>query len=1621
MNINDFQNLDREGQFAEAGRIAGIEPSVFDGMWRTESGRGANMVSRVGAEGHFQIMPKTRATMEARFGQAIDPYNFAQGLYTAAHNMKENMGRFKNVPDALRAYNGGWTPATWGNPETAAYAGLVLGADGEDLERATGPVEAPAAPRVVRPAADLWDTPAGATPRAVAPGKPSKVASGVAALLAAVTPAPAEPNYDATNQATTNSVDRQDKAQKLRNETSFLDAARAASNGTLLNESLRLFWRDPYPIEAGFVTPELELKGKNLQEQRELRAAGSKAELERIKFDQQDTKEQNEITFRNGTAFGVAAALLADLPGAALTGGAASLAMRGVGVGAFTLAEQGRKGAAIASSLAEGVVGNVGYTAALDAMGVHQGAEQYALGVAGSVLNPVLQGRAIGRSADRAIEHEVGMNIARAAKEKQLALAVEAEKRLGAGPHTPEAIAAEMTKVEAEGLRATVASHTAAIPESRKMRAGEEPVDEVLASADKGSPEGVGNIEASAKPAPLASVDAARASDLGGNVAPRWESKDFQQRRVQAVESSPTMQAEVARMGEGSYTWDTMKELPEGIHRTAALDKMMTQAPAFRNMTHLVEELAAQYLPNSRIVLGTTLPSGASGVGANGAIVSLGRTHIIGMSPRQAFKPTGLNHTVMHELGHAVFHEKAPHAPAELMGKLHDEWLSFANDVRSGDGAKWSERYAVTSSQAEKVHPVNQYTLSFDEYMAEQFVKHVQNRAMSGAYGKLPPSVAFQIMEGLKAVIDFVKTLVGKGQLKPGAAADEFFAGVLKNNQVKRAVSEAVMPAELRAPSMDELVSMDVPGQDKLSKEILDFQSDPVARKYGLDLVPMSTPAERAEAKQILSLYKQAEAEAIANPVDEKRMNKILSRFDAFDPTSNQMLRSKNPLVRMVSAELLENGGGAAGRRSSAAVAKHMNERAIIGNVINDLDDAFKGWHRKQPGASRVEEFFTDKKLTEFNRLVAEEIEGRGKAGSVVDLGPEVRAAADAVELSFERARLMQVDAQTMGYKALPSSSRGYMPHRMRSEVVRSMTHQQQRAIHGALTDQFISGSGFDPSFADQLASKYLDRVKHKALGGFDSPVGLHQTGASDIVEEALKQMNLNQPEVVAAMKRFTAGAANHTKKRLDLDLRQTFTNDDGSTFRLIDLFDTNMLNLVRGQSQRVSGDVALARHGVMGKPGLAIIRRAMGYGEAGGMATKVEVEAFDQVAAEFLGSNFGTQNKWVDRASQANAVASLGGMGFNQLGEIINVGMTLGAKSALSIVSSTGRLRAEILTLAKGGKVNNPLLNSLEHIGGAEFGTDAYKMVFPLDMPDAPIHTMGADSIAVGDKLLRGAGHIQGSLSMWRAVNAVQVRGVAEQIVHSIAAGMRKGKTDMTLADMGISQDVLERLRADMPNIMKWEGNTLKEFDITKATDKEAANQLIQAVHRGAGQMIQQTFIGESGRYVHNSYLRMLTQFRGFGLTAIDKQWNRQKGNRGVAAALGMSVGAMSVAAPIYMVRTYLASIGRHDQQEYLERMLAPGAIARATTNYIATSGLAGDFLDAFTAVTGTGAVTGGRTGTNSQLIGNLVAPALGKADKVWGALQDTKDGTDVHGLIRELPLARLPWFIPAINALDH
>ena len=168
---------------------------------------------------------------------------------------------------------------------------------------------------------------------------------------------------------------------------------------------------------------------------------------------------------------------------------------------------------------------------------------------------------------------------------------------------------------------------------------------------------------------------------------------------------------------------------------------------------------------------------------------------------------------------------------------------------------------------------------------------------------------------------------------------------------------------------------------------------------------------------------------------------------------------------------------------------------------------------------------------------------------------------------------------------------------------------------------------------------------------------------------------------------------------------------------------------------------------------------------------------------------------------------------------------------------------------------------------------------------------------------------------------------------------------------------------------------------------------------------------------------MRLLTQFRTFSLTSVEKQWARQVGNHGPYKALGLLLGSMSVAAPIYAARVYAQSIGREDQDEYIEKNLTPFNIAKQTLNYVGMSGLAGDALDIMSALTGIGEAGGGRRGAGGKgVIGNLVAPAAGTVDDLYTALQPDADGHySPEQLLKLMPFSRVPALLPAVQALGQ
>lgn len=100
-------------------------PGMTEAQIKQESGFRSDAVSSAGAEGYTQIMPRTRRLFEKREGRTFKAGDFDDDLALHRLHMTDDLKREKNVPSALRAYNGGPNFRRSDSTENANYAGGV--------------------------------------------------------------------------------------------------------------------------------------------------------------------------------------------------------------------------------------------------------------------------------------------------------------------------------------------------------------------------------------------------------------------------------------------------------------------------------------------------------------------------------------------------------------------------------------------------------------------------------------------------------------------------------------------------------------------------------------------------------------------------------------------------------------------------------------------------------------------------------------------------------------------------------------------------------------------------------------------------------------------------------------------------------------------------------------------------------------------------------------------------------------------------------------------------------------------------------------------------------------------------------------------------------------------------------------------------------------------------------------------------------------------------------------------------------------------------------------------------------------------------------------------------------
>jgi len=864
-------------------------------------------------------------------------------------------------------------------------------------------------------------------------------------------------------------------------------------------------------------------------------------------------------------------------------------------------------------------------------------------------------------------------------------------------------------------------------------------------------------------------------------------------------------------------------------------------------------------------------------------------------------------------------------------------------------------------------------------------------------------------------------------------ATPEQIANDLREQDAQRFLREAQvalapMPDSNRFFNADGHLTSEAPDADAAKPRTL---GERIREAFGLGVIP-----DEVEAQLTGELYAKAEQFTATNPVSRVEEDAALRRFSPVswmgqDSTGETLIRSSNPLARMFGQVVAESSTGRGGRRQTVAMTQHLRERLYM-QRLNEVDAYFRIF-RKEMGQGSVSELLTQDARKAFNRAITEELVNRGKDG-YVPAPPHIRKAADIYSEGYHR---MAIDQQVVGTvgsaRITPDTS--YFPQRLSSAKVVELTNAQRNAFINAISEQVQARYGWDKEFSDKVfAPQYLKRGIDRATGAYDVPINLNAPDAGDIIDDVLdgmaqKASGKELAQIEEMRGKFSRGGAGHTKGRTDFDILKTYTADDGSTFSLIDIMETDHNLLYRSYARRTAGEVALAQAGVPGAKGLKLIRQALQSGQVEGKrVTPQELAAFDQIAAELLNQPFGQHSgKFLDNTRLLTSMARLGGMALTQFAENGNAIAPLGVHRTFAVIKDLPALMKEVEALRKGEKVDNPILTSLEQGYGGQIGMDDIHTIGTFDVIGNDVQMYGKENIGVATKAIRAGANAHAYVSLHRHMAAAQTRGMAREIGMKAMRFIREGKEDKALADMGFTPELKEAIKRNLDRIAEFnERGVLTKLDI-HAGDLTPAQRrdIITAVNRGASQIIQRTYIGETGPWAHNGFLKLLFQFRTFSMAAAEKQMGRNF-NLGAAYTFITMMAGFSFGIPVYLARTAAASLGLSEEErdEFLENRLNAFNVGKAGMQYASSFGFLADATDIGLGFTGAwGEATGlapseggGRYGQYSNtLLGGTVMPAAGLVEDVWKGAHG-----DWRKLAKSMPGANLPYVIPFINALE-
>jgi hypothetical protein len=1035
-----------------------------------------------------------------------------------------------------------------------------------------------------------------------------------------------------------------------------------------------------------------------------------------------------------------------------------------------------------------------------------------------------------------------------------------------------------------------------------------------------------------------------------------------------------------------------------GVFALAHPDASKEGKAELKTLSGILQSFAAKYLPEGRGIALTVAPNignpkkNAQGVAwtrQNGGLIAIREGLATSLGAR----------TLIHEFGHVLTYEYGKLLNDVEWSKLSTAYAKYVNEQDPTDRAlmRYGPGYQgmATAEGAARMGAVKTtYTDNMGEFAAEQFVKFIQKDPQARG---LPEKFVAGIKRMVSVLMNVFKDARQQKLIDPEVAFEDFFQAILDGKFKGRTARS----------SLDD--------RNPAGGAEAQFQLEPdfAMTDYGKKKVVGAARSNATDAQR-KGLYQRAVAFMEQNPIKTERLRTINKWLPGGLSPGLIMAGSKNEGIQTLSARLCETTTGAAGRGNTAAVRWKYTQEKITGRSLREFDGAWKAW-ASENDVPFLKRLGTSPERAQFNDLVVSEmLRRRTDATEVLPATHPVRRAADAMDAANQRAVDEARAARILGVANLPEKSRGYFTQELDGRKIIESGAEGREKLTGLLSEHFVQSYGLkDPKLGRAIAEVYIRRTVDRVYGNGEGP--MIDTGGSVLgtLREEMENIadGITDPNLRKSLDDTMRGMGN-TRARLDVDL----ANPEIRAF-----YNTDILGLNRKYVHRMSAEVATTRSGLLGLKGVRELRNAaLTHGP---MVTPEELRATDQVIAELFGTpvNGAVTSVAATNIRTLTAAVRLGGAVFSQAGDTLNVAASLGTQSALKFIPALPRLIGDLGNMLKGNETRG-ILQGMDRWGG-QVGLRDYLIELPLDAPDDML-TSYSQQPGIFTTAVRHIGHASQTINFFRGFVAVQHRHVAEETLKHVVGLHLDGKSaSPAIRDMGFTDDLIARLG---PAIGQRNGRVMG-FDPALLDPKDAET-FTTALHRGVGQMIQSNFVGERNSWAHNDWLKVMTQFRTFSITAVEKQWGRQRAVAaenggaldGYAHVGGLLLAQMAVGTLLYTGRVYSSSIGLSEKErnKRLKAAFTPVAVAQGALNASTLSGYTGDVLNGLSALKGwvpEGAQDA--AGLKGQRSGSVLdsVPAAGYLGQVSKAVQDPS----VHKLAKVLPGANSPLVIPFVNLL--